>query len=75
MVILLIFGALRLARFNSQIVDIETKGDFKGLPIPLSAITIAIFVYYVHNNEILEPSILRINPLSSNSFICYDKQY
>lgn len=46
----LIFGAMRLARFNSQIEEIETKGDFKGLPIPLAAITIAMFVYYVHNN-------------------------
>lgn len=52
----LIFGALRLARFNSQISDIETKGDFKGLPIPLSAITIAMFVYYVYNNgEFVKP--------------------
>ena len=52
----LIFGALRLARFNSQIEEIETKGDFKGLPIPLSAITIAMFVYYVHNNgEFIKP--------------------
>lgn len=52
----LIFGALRLARFNSQIEEIETKGDFKGLPIPLSAITIAMFVYYVHNNgEFFKP--------------------
>ena len=52
----LIFGALRLARFNSQLVEIETKGDFKGLPIPLSAITIAMFVYYVHNNgEFVNP--------------------
>jgi CDP-diacylglycerol---serine O-phosphatidyltransferase len=52
----LIFGAFRLARFNSQIEEIETKGDFKGLPIPLSAITIAMFVYYVHNNgEFLQP--------------------
>lgn len=52
----LIFGAMRLARFNSQIVEIETKGDFKGLPIPLSAITIAMFVYYVHNNgEFVKP--------------------
>lgn len=54
--LLLIFGALRLARFNSQIQDIETKGDFKGLPIPLSAITVAMFVYYVHNNgEFVKP--------------------
>lgn len=52
----LIFGAMRLARFNSQLVEIETKGDFKGLPIPLSAITIAMFVYYVHNTgEFVEP--------------------
>lgn len=53
---LLIFGALRLARFNSQIEDLETKSDFKGLPIPLSAITVAIFVYYVYNNgEFIKP--------------------
>jgi len=52
----LIFGAMRLARFNSQLVEIETKGDFKGLPIPLAAITIAMFVYYVHNNgEFVKP--------------------
>lgn len=50
--LLLIFGALRLARFNSQIENIETKGDFKGLPIPLSAITIALFVYYLFNKNI-----------------------
>lgn len=50
--LLLVFGALRLARFNSQIIDIETKGDFKGLPIPLSAITVALFVYYLHNKNI-----------------------
>jgi CDP-diacylglycerol--serine O-phosphatidyltransferase len=52
----LIFGAMRLARFNSQIVEIENKVDFKGLPIPLSAITIAMFVYYVHNvGEFVKP--------------------
>ena len=39
--LLLIFGALRLARFNSQIVDLNTKVDFKGLPIPISALVIA----------------------------------
>ncbi|MBK8947062.1 MAG: CDP-diacylglycerol--serine O-phosphatidyltransferase [Ignavibacteriae bacterium] len=54
--LLLIFGALRLARFNSQIEDLETKSDFKGLPIPLSAITVAMFVYYVYNNgEFIQP--------------------
>ena len=46
---LLIFGILRLARFNSQITDVDIKADFKGLPIPLSAITIAMLVLYIHN--------------------------
>jgi len=46
---LLIFGVFRLARFNSQIEDIDVKADFKGLPIPISAITIAMLVLYVHN--------------------------
>lgn len=52
----LIFGAFRLARYNSQIENIEIKGDFKGLPIPLSAITIAMFVYQVYNiGEFISP--------------------
>ena len=43
----LIFGALRLARFNSQLVGYD-KEYFKGLPIPASAIMICSFVltYY-----------------------------
>jgi CDP-diacylglycerol--serine O-phosphatidyltransferase len=43
----LIFGALRLARFNSQLVGYD-KEYFKGLPIPASAIIICSFVltYY-----------------------------
>ncbi|MCF8242402.1 MAG: CDP-diacylglycerol--serine O-phosphatidyltransferase [Melioribacteraceae bacterium] len=42
--LLLIFGALRLARFNSQIEDLDKKEDFTGLPIPLSAVTIATYI-------------------------------
>jgi CDP-diacylglycerol--serine O-phosphatidyltransferase len=43
----LIFGALRLARFNSQLVGYD-KEYFRGLPIPASAIIICSFVltYY-----------------------------
>jgi len=41
----LVFGAFRLARFNSQIEDINVKADFKGLPIPVAALTIATYVY------------------------------
>jgi len=39
----MIFGALRLARFNSQLVGYD-KEYFKGLPIPASAIAICAFV-------------------------------
>ncbi|MFA3783222.1 CDP-diacylglycerol--serine O-phosphatidyltransferase [Melioribacteraceae bacterium 4301-Me] len=54
--LLLIFGALRLARFNIQIEDINVKTDYKGLPIPISAVTIALFVNsYYRNGNIIEP--------------------
>ena len=44
---LLIFGALRLARFNTQVVGYD-KDFFRGLPIPASAVTISAFIltYY-----------------------------
>lgn len=52
----LIFGALRLARFNVQVEDIKIKQDFFGLPIPISAITIASFVLFYHNGvNIIKP--------------------
>ncbi len=41
--ILMIFGGLRLARFNVQLVGHE-KEYFKGLPIPAQAVTIASYV-------------------------------
>lgn len=44
---LLIFGGIRLARFNVQLVGFD-KDYFKGLPIPAQAITISTFIlsYY-----------------------------
>ncbi len=39
-----IFGAFRLARFNVQIEDLNTKIDFRGLPIPITAIIISSMV-------------------------------
>ncbi len=39
----MIFGALRLARFNVQLVGYD-KDYFKGLPIPASALTLCAFV-------------------------------
>jgi len=45
---LMIFGGLRLARFNVQLVGFD-KDHFVGLPIPMSALAIAAFVlnYYL----------------------------
>jgi len=40
--LVMIFGGLRLARFNVQLVGFE-KDHFVGLPIPASAITVASF--------------------------------
>jgi CDP-diacylglycerol--serine O-phosphatidyltransferase len=40
---LMVFGGLRLARFNSQLVGFD-KDHFVGLPIPASALTVASFV-------------------------------
>ncbi len=44
--IYLLFGAFRLARFNSQLETIEDKPDFTGLPIPIAALTIASYLIY-----------------------------
>lgn len=41
--LLMIFGGLRLARFNTQLVGFD-KDHFVGLPIPASGLTIAAFV-------------------------------
>jgi CDP-diacylglycerol--serine O-phosphatidyltransferase len=44
----MVFGALRLARFNSQLVGYD-KDYFKGLPVPASALTISSFVLTVYH--------------------------
>jgi CDP-diacylglycerol--serine O-phosphatidyltransferase len=46
-VMLVVFGAIRLARFNVQLVGFD-KDYFNGLPIPMQAITISayLFQYY-----------------------------
>jgi CDP-diacylglycerol---serine O-phosphatidyltransferase len=42
----LIFGALRLARFNLTQVEGEHRDEFAGLPIPVAAVTVASFVLF-----------------------------
>ena len=41
--LLMVFGGLRLARFNVQLIGFD-KDHFVGLPIPVSALTVASFV-------------------------------
>lgn len=61
---ILIFGALRLARFNVMTEDIKTKGDFTGLPIPLAAITMTLlFFSFYREGRIIDPISYIVTPL------------
>lgn len=57
----MVFGALRLARFNAQLVAYD-KDYFKGLPIPAAALTICAFVLTFYrdgvNLNVMEASVL-----------------
>lgn len=60
----LIMGALRLARFNVQLVGFS-KDHFTGMPIPLSALTIVSFVLFfgpeaIRAQEILQYALLAV---------------
>jgi len=46
----LVFGAIRLARFNVQLVGFD-KDHFVGLPIPMQAITLCAFMLQFWTNE------------------------
>ncbi|MFA6235058.1 MAG: CDP-diacylglycerol--serine O-phosphatidyltransferase [Bacteroidota bacterium] len=54
----LVMGALRLARFNVQLVGFS-KDHFTGMPIPLSALTIAAFVLFFSPDSIQAKEILQ----------------
>lgn len=58
----MVFGALRLARFNSQLVSYD-KDYFKGLPIPAMAVMIASFVMSFYHEG------TRLNALESSLLI------
>lgn len=51
----MIFGALRLARFNAQLVGFD-KNYFIGVPVPITAITIASFFLF-HFNKNFSPAL------------------
>lgn len=60
--LLMIFGGLRLARFNTQLVGYD-KDHFIGLPIPASGLTIAAFVLtYWSEISGLDPTAERFLP-------------
>lgn len=46
----IVFGAIRLARFNVQLVGFE-KDHFKGLPIPLQAITLCAYILQYYGTD------------------------
>ena len=47
-VLILAFAAIRLARFNTELIGFD-KNVFYGVPVPLSAITIISYFLYYHN--------------------------
>jgi CDP-diacylglycerol--serine O-phosphatidyltransferase len=46
--LIMVFAALRLARFNVQLVGFD-KDKFNGLPAPMAAMTIVSYVLFYHN--------------------------
>jgi CDP-diacylglycerol---serine O-phosphatidyltransferase len=48
--LVMIFGALRLARFNANLIGFD-KNYFSGVPVPIPAVTIAsFFLFYFNKN-------------------------
>lgn len=56
-------GAVRLARFNTQLDIEDDKINFIGMPIPSAALTLVPYVVFVHNQGII--------PLQYQSFIVF----
>jgi len=46
--LLMVFAALRLARFNVQLTGFD-KNKFNGLPVPMAAMTIVSYILFYHN--------------------------
>ncbi|MBI5473332.1 MAG: CDP-diacylglycerol--serine O-phosphatidyltransferase [Ignavibacteriae bacterium] len=61
--LLMVFGGLRLARFNTQLVGFD-KDHFVGLPIPASGLSVASFVitYYSDVTGHLDPTAEKLLP-------------
>jgi len=48
--LVMIFGALRLARFNANLIGFD-KNYFSGVPVPIPAVTIASFFLFYYNKN------------------------
>ena len=60
--LVMIFGGLRLARFNVQLTGFD-KDFFRGLPIPASAITVASFTLsFTDPGGVLQPTAAALLP-------------
>jgi CDP-diacylglycerol--serine O-phosphatidyltransferase len=76
--LIMIFGALRLARFNAQLVGFD-KSYFSGVPVPIPAVTVSSFILYyynknfnAHTSEIFLYGIAIVLPLLMVSKFKYD---
>ncbi|MBK8549968.1 MAG: CDP-diacylglycerol--serine O-phosphatidyltransferase [Ignavibacteria bacterium] len=52
--LIMVFAALRLARFNVQLVGFD-KDKFNGLPAPMATITICTYILFYHNKILSGP--------------------
>ncbi len=46
--LILLFAAIRLARFNVQLVGFD-KDYFSGVPVPMAAMTVCSYIYFYHD--------------------------
>ena len=48
--LIMIFGAIRLARFNASLVGFD-KSYFSGVPVPIPGVTVSTFILYYYNKN------------------------
>lgn len=48
--LIMIFGAIRLARFNAQLIGFD-KSYFSGVPVPIPGVTVSSFILYYYNKN------------------------
>ena len=54
-----ILGAIRLAKFNTEVINNSSKSYFEGLPTPINALAIISIILFVQQNSIYsDPNLL-----------------